>query len=142
LSVAGGAVVATAGRAAASPPPVVCNSLTGTDADGGGSFTGILKGCTTPGFAGLKGDVSAGFDVTGRPTPFSVFWPKLGASSLGNWTVFQASGNPCPPTPVLDVLFNMTITIGNGPFAGTSGTGSFCLDYTTYSVTSVGPVSL
>ena len=140
LTLAGGALVASAGSAAASKRGAdpSCTTLTGTVdlSQQVAVLTGTLSGCQSNG----DGAITAVFNLNGTPGPGSIFWAKLDASSGITLSVAASSQTgACPATA------SVTITVGGGPSAGTSGTGFVCEDFTNYPVVAVsnsGPITL
>jgi hypothetical protein len=132
FALAGGTVLATAGPASASSAG---GGQTCTTLNASGSLeafptvvTGRLDGCNS----NRGGTITAVVDLSGRVTPGSIAWDTGGATSvislyLGN---FDFTGGSCPAVPGMDIVVaaTMLITVGGGPYAGTSGTNVTCVD--------------
>lgn len=144
LILAGGAaLVSTAGPASAlAGGGQTCTSLTATvDISAFPPVaTGTLSGCNSVGHN--PGQLTAVVDITGAPSPGSIFWASGKATSLVTLTaVANTASTVCPSGIEADT----TITVGGGPFVGTGGGGILCADITNFPVvvlTNFGPVTL
>jgi hypothetical protein len=141
LVLAGGTLVTTAGVAFASNAGggQTCTSLVAT-ADLSAAMpmvTGVLSGCNS----NRDGAISAVLDITGAPAPGSIAWTTGKATSLIVLSaVIDFSGGPCPAG---DVAADVTLSVGSGPYEGTSGTGVICADISGFPIialTNFGPV--
>jgi hypothetical protein len=147
LTLASGAIVATAGSASAfrSGGDPTCTTLTGSVnlSVAGAQLVGTLNGCQS---SVGDGAITTGFNLNGAPGAGSIFWPKLDRDSGITLSVANTSQTgPCPATAGGDFLMSITINVGGGPFVNTSGTSSVCVDFTNnpvLAVSNVGPITL
>jgi hypothetical protein len=145
LGLAGGTLLATAGPAsAAAGGGQTCTSLSGTVdlSQAVPVLTGTLSGCNSVGHN--PGQISAVVDITGAPAPISIFWASGNATSVGSITAAAFTGD-CTAVNPADIPIIATITVGGGPFVGTSGMSTICADITNFPMVAIvnnGPVKL
>jgi hypothetical protein len=134
LTVAGGALVATAAPASAAKGGTnVCASFVGTFDFSTGVLRGTLSGCHQH----RSGTLRVVFDLTHpAPTPGSIRWATGHATSVITLTSLIVSAGPCPAG---DIVIHNTITVRSGPYTGTPGHEIDCLARSGASF-SVGPV--
>jgi hypothetical protein len=140
----GGAFVATAGPASAlAGGGQTCTSLVGSVdlSQAVPTLNGTLSGCNSLGHN--PGSISVVVDITGAAAPGSIVWASGKATSLITLTAaVDFSGGPCPGG---DIAVDATLTVGQGPYEGTRGTGIICADISGFPIvtlTNFGPVSL
>lgn len=143
LMLAGGALVSTASPASAlAGGGQTCTSLTATvDISATPPIaTGTLSGCNSVGHN--PGSLTAVVDITGAPSPGSIFWASGKATSLITLT---AAVNTASTVCASGIEADTTISVGGGPFVGTSGGGVLCADLSNFpvvSLTNFGPITL
>ena len=139
LTLAGAALVASAGPASAATGGTnVCSSSVGTL----NAFTGInvvtLSGCHQQG----SGTVEAFIDPNNRfgRNPGTIHWATGNATSH---TVTTSVLEPSLPCPAGQFGSDVTITVVDGPYAGSTATNAFCADASGFPIihtTNLGPV--
>jgi hypothetical protein len=139
LGFAGGALLATAGPASADNGGTnTCGTLLAGADLSAGTLTGTFSNCHQQG----SGMVSAGFDVSGGVSSGSIFWATGHATSLINLQLIAIdfSGDGCP-TPGA-IAATVLLSVGGGPYEGSSSTAVICADPTTtpITVTNITPV--
>jgi hypothetical protein len=146
LLLSGGVLLATAGSASAAAGGLeTCTSLTASIDLLTLTATGTISGCNS---AGLNpGNITIGpLDLSGGPSPGSIFWAAGKATSLTTTSADITMGPDCsaiaastgdPQLPI-----TLTITVLAGPFAGTTGGGGACVDLVTFTLVNVGPITL
>jgi hypothetical protein len=138
-TLAGAALVASAGPASAATGGTnVCSSSVGTL----NAVTGInvvtLSGCHQQG----SGTVEAFIDPNHRfgPNPGTIHWATGNATSH---TVTMSVLDPSLPCPAGQFGSDVTITVVDGPYAGSTATNAFCADVSGFPIihtTNLGPV--
>jgi hypothetical protein len=131
FALAGGAVLAGPASASNAGGGQNCTSLT---ASGDISafppvVTGTISGCNS----NRDGVLTAVVDVSGGVSPGTIAWDTGKATSLITLQVVNIDFAAPDCTPG-DVEVTVVITVGGGPYVGTSGTNVVCADISLFPV--------